>query len=116
MNGLIDGEIVRNYNPIPLEIGLSNDISFTKGCYTGQEIIARMDARGALSRTLVTFSSTSSLDLGNHRIIGGGKLIIFDSIIKEGRYYNLGLIHPDMADEGIKFELGEVSCTILTKW
>ena len=116
MNGLIDGEIVRNYNPIRLEIGLSNDISFTKGCYTGQEIIARMDARGALSRTLVTFSSTSSLDLGNHRIIGGGKLIIFDSIIKEGRYYNLGLIHPDMADEGIKFELGEVSCTILTKW
>ena len=71
-----------------------------------------MDARGALSRTLVTFSSTSSLDLG-HRIIGGGGLLIFDSIIKEGRYYNLGLIHPDMADEGIKFELGEASCTIL---
>ena len=96
MNGLIDGEIVRNFKPIPLEISLSDDISFTKGCYTGQEIIARMDARGALSRTLVTFSSTSSLDLGNHRVVGGGKLVVFDSINNNGVSYNLGLIHPDI--------------------
>ena len=116
MNGLIDGEIVRNYKPIPLEVGLSDDISFTKGCYTGQEIIARMDARGALSRTLVTFSSTSSIDLGNHRIIGGGKLMVYASISRDGKYYNLGLIHPDLADEGVKFELDQVSCTIQTKW
>ncbi len=116
MNGLIDGEIVRNFKPIPLEIALSDDISFTKGCYTGQEIIARMDARGALSRTLVTFSSTSSLDLGNHRVVGGGKLVVFDSINNNGVSYNLGLIHPDIADEGVKFDINEISCTILTKW
>ena len=116
MNGLIDGEIVRNFKPIPLEIALSDDISFTKGCYTGQEIIARMYARGALSRTLVTFSSTSSLDLGNHRVVGGGKLVVFDSINNNGVSYNLGLIHPDIADEGVKFDINEISCTILTKW
>ena len=74
-----------------------------------------MDARGALSRTLVTFSSTSLLDLGNHRVVGG-KLMLCDSIIKDGIYYNLGLIHPDIADEGVEFEIDEVSCIILTKW
>ena len=116
LNGLIDGEIVRNYKPIPLEVALSNDISFTKGCYTGQEIIARMDARGALSRTLVTFSSTELLDLGNHRVVGGGKLMVFDSLNNNGKSYNLGLIHPDIADEGVEFELDAIKCTILTKW
>ena len=116
MNGLIDCEIVRNYKPIPLEVALSNDISFTKGCYTGQEIIARMDARGALSRTLVTFTSTELIDLGNHRVIGGGKMMVFDSLNNNGMSYNLGLIHPDIADEGVEFELDAIKCTILTKW
>ena len=116
LNGLIDGEIVRNYKPIPLEVALSNDISFTKGCYTGQEIIARMDARGALSRTLVTFSSTELLDLGNHRVVGGGKLMVFDSLNNNGMSYNLGLIHPDIADEGVEFELDAIKCNILKKW
>ena len=116
LNGFIDGEIVRNYKPIPLEVALSNDISFTKGCYTGQETIARMDARGVLTRTLVTFSSTDLLEQGNHRIVGGGRLIVYDSINKDGTSYNLGLLHPDIADEGVEFEIDEISCTILTKW
>ncbi|MFT5194846.1 MAG: folate-binding protein YgfZ [Cellvibrionaceae bacterium] len=38
---------------IPLETGLWDDVSFTKGCYTGQEIIARMDSRGKIARKLV---------------------------------------------------------------
>ncbi len=38
---------------IPLEVGLADAISFTKGCYIGQEIIARMTARDRLARRLV---------------------------------------------------------------
>jgi folate-binding protein YgfZ len=38
---------------IPLEADLLHLISFTKGCYLGQEIIARVDARGAVARRLV---------------------------------------------------------------
>lgn len=37
---------------IPLEAGLWSAISFTKGCYVGQEIIARMESRGRLAKTL----------------------------------------------------------------
>lgn len=38
---------------IPLELGLWDEVSFSKGCYTGQEIIARMESRNRLARTIV---------------------------------------------------------------
>jgi aminomethyltransferase len=38
---------------IPLEVGLWDEVSFSKGCYTGQEIIARMESRGRLARTMM---------------------------------------------------------------
>lgn len=38
---------------IPLEVGLQDAISFTKGCYIGQEIIARMETRHRRARTLL---------------------------------------------------------------
>ncbi|MFW5967802.1 MAG: YgfZ/GcvT domain-containing protein, partial [Persicimonas sp.] len=37
---------------IPLESGLDHAISFDKGCYLGQEIIARLDSRGTPARKL----------------------------------------------------------------
>lgn len=37
---------------IPLEAGLWSAISFAKGCYVGQEIIARMESRGRLAKNL----------------------------------------------------------------
>ena len=38
---------------IPLEANLWSDVSFSKGCYTGQEIIARMESRQRLAKQLV---------------------------------------------------------------
>jgi tRNA-modifying protein YgfZ len=37
---------------IPLEANLWDDVSFKKGCYTGQEIIARMESRQKLAKRL----------------------------------------------------------------
>lgn len=47
----VNAELSSEY--IPLEVGLWDEISFAKGCYTGQEIIARMDSRRRLARTIV---------------------------------------------------------------
>lgn len=44
-------EITLDY--IPLEANLWADVSFKKGCYIGQEIIARMESRGKLAKKLV---------------------------------------------------------------
>ena len=38
---------------IPIEANLQDAISYTKGCYIGQEVIARIDARGHVNRQLV---------------------------------------------------------------
>lgn len=40
---------------IPLETNLWADVSFNKGCYIGQEIIARMESRGRVAKKLVQF-------------------------------------------------------------
>jgi aminomethyltransferase len=37
---------------IPLETGLWDAVNFKKGCYVGQEIIARMESRGRLAKQL----------------------------------------------------------------
>ena len=46
---------------IPLEVGLWDEISFSKGCYTGQEIIARMESRERLAKTLVKVALSSMI-------------------------------------------------------
>jgi aminomethyltransferase len=42
----IDAEV------IPLEVGLWEMVSFSKGCYIGQEVIARMESRSRIARGL----------------------------------------------------------------
>ncbi len=37
---------------IPLEAGLDKAVSFSKGCFPGQEILARLDSRGGVSKKL----------------------------------------------------------------
>jgi folate-binding protein YgfZ len=44
-------ELTEGY--VPLEANLWSAVSFTKGCYIGQEIIARMESRGKLAKMLV---------------------------------------------------------------
>ncbi len=47
-----EAELVDAYNP--LEAGLWDSISFNKGCYIGQEVIARLDTYGKVQRHLVS--------------------------------------------------------------
>ncbi len=62
-------EIGEDY--IPLETGLLDSVSFTKGCYIGQEIIARMDSRNQLSKKLQRLRVVSgSVANGDALLIG----------------------------------------------
>jgi tRNA-modifying protein YgfZ len=45
-------EINDKHNPLELALA-SEAVSFTKGCYIGQEVIARLDAQNKVQRTLV---------------------------------------------------------------
>jgi tRNA-modifying protein YgfZ len=46
-----------------LELGLSRAISFTKGCYVGQESVARLKASGRISRNLTPLFIRGSVPL-----------------------------------------------------
>lgn len=65
-------EITEEY--IPLEAGLWDDVSFSKGCYTGQEIIARMESRGRLAKQLVHLQAEQTVERGAD-IEAGGKAV-----------------------------------------
>jgi len=56
-------ELTEDY--IPLEAGLWHAVSFSKGCYTGQEIIARMESRGKLAKMLVRLVASEQLEAGS---------------------------------------------------
>ncbi|HJQ97640.1 MAG TPA: glycine cleavage T C-terminal barrel domain-containing protein, partial [Candidatus Polarisedimenticolaceae bacterium] len=44
-------ELTEDYNP--LEAGLRDAVSFTKGCYTGQEVVARLNTYDKVAREIV---------------------------------------------------------------
>jgi tRNA-modifying protein YgfZ len=54
-----------------LNLDLLGGVSFEKGCYTGQEIIARTHFRGAIKRRMLHFSSPSSPPAPGTRILAG---------------------------------------------
>ena len=54
-----DNEINEDINP--MECGLNDYISYNKGCYIGQEVIARIDSRDKIPKQMVKVSSTNGL-------------------------------------------------------
>jgi tRNA-modifying protein YgfZ len=57
---------------IPLEANLWDDVSFNKGCYIGQEIVARLESRGRLAKQLVKLRPAQPVSPGIE-IVAGGK-------------------------------------------
>jgi len=53
-------ELNENHNP--LEAGLRDSISFHKGCYVGQEVIARLDTYRKVSRALIGLELPAGCD------------------------------------------------------
>ena len=80
-------------NRIPFNVGMKELVKMDKGCYPGQEIHARLESRGKLTKTLVRLSCQNFLKEGEYKIDGGGKIIIttaYDG--KENKSKFLGII------------------------
>jgi len=79
--------------PQMLNLDLLNAISFQKGCYTGQEIIARMHYKGSVKRRLVSYKSNKQhlpADEIHQLNIDNSIGTIISSLATEGSQY-LGL-------------------------
>lgn len=60
---LILAENTEKFIPQMLNMQHTHGVNFKKGCYTGQEIVARMQYRGNLKKHLYLLSATDTLDL-----------------------------------------------------
>lgn len=89
---------------IPLELALWDEVSFAKGCYTGQEIIARMESRGKLAKTLVCVRLDSAADSPIDILIDGKRAGMLTSAASapDGNHYAIGLLKPDLAVPGTR--------------
>ncbi len=98
---------------IPLEAGLRDyAFSFTKGCYPGQEIIARIDARGEPARRLVGFSLEGGTVAPGTPVRDGEREagVVLSSVMSlslRGRPIGLGYVHKSVADDSQNLHAGE---------
>jgi aminomethyltransferase len=99
------GEINDAY--IPLEAGLTDAISFNKGCYIGQEIIARMESRGQLAKRLVRLSSEAVLHEGDTLQAEGVEVGTVTSATMDG-HAALGYVRTAYAQEGQSLNAGNI--------
>lgn len=105
---LFPNEIGEDY--IPLETGLLDAISFTKGCYIGQEIIARMDSRGQIAKRLVQLDAPlGHIQPGDEITAAGvpvGKVTSAQSARINGHRFALGYVRAAQAQPGSRVEIG----------
>ena len=78
-------ELSEDYNP--LEADLREFISFDKGCYTGQEVVARLDTYDKVSKYLVGLSWDSDVTPAPNAslLVDGKKAGIITSAVKSRR-------------------------------
>jgi folate-binding protein YgfZ len=99
-----------NEDTIPLEAGIEDRaISFTKGCYVGQEVIVRVTTRGGgrVARKLVRWhadDSASVVPMPESRIFSAAKDIgrVTSSAFSPSlnKVVGLGYVHRDFVDPG----------------
>lgn len=94
---------------IPLEVGLWDEVSFDKGCYTGQEIIARMESRQRVAKLLVSVSMSDYVAAPAQVRVGNkmaGRLTS-SSKAPDGRVHALAVIKHEFARPGTALQVGE---------
>jgi folate-binding protein YgfZ len=86
------GELNENINP--LECGLKKFVSFKKGCYVGQEVIARLDSQDKIPKQMVRISSDEILEKDALIFDRNGAECGFVSsvAVKEGKNVALGFV------------------------
>ncbi len=96
-------ELSEDYNP--LEAELREFISFDKGCYTGQEVVARLDTYKKVSKSLVGLSWDSEVSMAPNAslVVDGKKAGIITSAVKSQRLdrgVGLGYVRKAQAEPG----------------
>ncbi|MBD2056268.1 folate-binding protein YgfZ [Oculatella sp. FACHB-28] len=100
-----DSELTEDYNP--LEAGLWRTISFSKGCYIGQETIARLDTYKGVKQQLWGVRLSQSATPGEPLLLGEEKVGKLTSLIEtEQGLLGLAYVRTKAGGAGLTVNVG----------
>ena len=107
-----DAELTDDYNP--LEVGLWQTISFTKGCYIGQETIARLNTYKGVKQHLLGIRLSAPASVGSAIAVGDEKVGKLTSYTETADgYFGLGYIRTKAGGVGLKVKVGETEGEVI---
>ena len=86
------------YNP--LEAGLLHLTSFAKGCYIGQEVVARLDSYNKVKQRVMGLTSTQQVSVGARLLVDGADIGVVTSVTPScsgASWYALGYVRGEHA-------------------
>jgi tRNA-modifying protein YgfZ len=107
-----DKELTDDYNP--LEVGLWQTVSFNKGCYIGQETIARLNTYKGVKTYLWGIRLNTYVEPGSTIYVGEEKVGALTSIAEttEG-YIGLGYIRSKAGGIGLKVTIASSEAEVI---
>ena len=107
-----DAELTEDYNP--LEAGLWHTISFNKGCYIGQETIARLDTYKGVKQNLWGISLAAPATPGDPLMLDGEKVGKLTSYTKTSQgYYGLAYLRTKAGGVGLQVQVGNTTGEVI---
>ena len=103
---------------IPLEAGLKDRaISFTKGCYIGQEVICRIDSLGRPARKLMRLDVEGAPPLPGAELVREGKVVgwVTSAMATAGGATAFGYVKKRSNEPGTVLEVGGRSATVVAE-
>jgi tRNA-modifying protein YgfZ len=108
-----DAELTEDYNP--LEVGLWQTISFSKGCYIGQETIARLNTYKGVKQYLWGVKLAETVVVGTVITVDGEKVGVLTSCSEvDGEILGLGYVRSKAGGVGLQVMVGDVAGEIIS--
>jgi hypothetical protein len=111
---IINKESTEKFIPQMLNLDILDAVSFSKGCYTGQEVVARVQHRGKIKQRMFKFI-TENEDLISH----GSEIhheskkvgtVVISELIDN---YTIGLAVINSADNESQLNIGDINIKLL---
>ena len=108
-------ELSAEYNP--LEARLDGLVSWTKGCYIGQEVIARLDTYKKVQRVLVRLVLDATCEVPSILFLDNSAVGALTSVTdgEDGKVYGVGYLKTSLADGYPILKVGSIDGGISAK-
>jgi tRNA-modifying protein YgfZ len=103
---------------LPNEAGLEDHaISYTKGCYLGQEVMARLKSMGQVRRRLIRVQGSGAAPAGRASLYVGAKAVgeIRSAVADDGGWIGLAMVSLLQATQGATLSLDPIGAVLVQR-